>query len=114
FSETLRFIAGELNTTCVIHGQQTLEERNHNIHQFMTDSSHIIICNIASGGVGISLHDTLGNFPRVTIISPGYNAQSLVQALGRAYRANGKTPVRQRIIFAAKTIEEDICETMKT
>lgn len=113
FTETLRWISSELDTDCVIHGQQTGEERDSCISRFYNDKSQIIVCNISSGGVGINLHDTNGNYPRVSIISPGYNAQFLVQALGRVHRANGKTPVRQRIIFAANTIEEDICTNIK-
>lgn len=113
FTQTLKTIADELKTNCVIHGQQTLEERNKAVKDFNTDASQIIICNVASGGVGISLHDTNGVYPRVAIISPGYSAQMIVQALGRVYRANGKTPVRQRIMFCAKTIEEKVCANMK-
>jgi hypothetical protein len=49
----------------------------------------------------------------VSLISPSYSAQDILQSLGRIYRAEGKTAVRQRIIFAATTIEEKICEKMK-
>lgn len=113
FTQTLKLIADELQTNCVIHGQQTLDERDKAIRDFNSDKSHIIVCNLASGGVGISLHDLHGNFPRVTILSPGWNASQLIQGLGRAHRANGKTPVRQRILFASGTIEEEICENIK-
>jgi superfamily II DNA or RNA helicase len=113
FSMTLQTIADELQTQCVIWGEQTMEERNKNINDFNTDKSHIIICNIRSGGVGISLHDIIGNYARVSIISPSYSAQDIIQVLGRIHRANGKTPVSQRILFCKKTIEEKICNNMK-
>jgi len=113
FTQTLKYIADELKTECKIFGEQSMEERNKVINDFNTDAVRVIVCNIQSGGVGISLHDTRGVFPRVALISPGYSAQSIIQALGRTHRANGKTAVRQRIIFAADTIEEDICENMK-
>ena len=113
FTHTLKYIADELKTTCVIHGQQTLEERDKAINDFNSDKSHIIVCNIRSGGTGLSLHDLHGNYPRVAIISPGYSAQDILQALGRVHRANGKTAVRQRLLFSSGTIEEDICENMK-
>lgn len=113
FTQSLQTIADELNTNCVIHGQQTLEERDKAIADFNNDKSQIIICNIQSGGVGLSLHDLNGNFPRVAIVSPGYSAQMIIQALGRVHRANGKTPVRQRIVFCSNTLEEEICENMK-
>ena len=90
FTQTLKTIADELKTTCVIHGQQSIEERNKAINDFNNDLSHIIVCNVRSGGTGLSYHDQHGNYPRISIISPGYSAQDIVQALGRIHRANGK------------------------
>lgn len=113
FTQTLQTIADELKTNCVIFGQQTREERQKSIDDFNNDLSRVIVCNICSGGVGISLHDLNGLFPRVSIISPGYSAQMIIQALGRIFRANAKTAVRQRIVFCSGTIEEDICANMK-
>lgn len=113
FTDTLKTLAKELGTNCVIHGEQTIEDRNKNIADFNSDKSTIIVANIRSGGCGISIHDLHGNYPRVTIISPSWSAIDIIQALGRAFRANGKTPVRQRIIFCKGTIEETICENMK-
>lgn len=113
FTESLKTIADELKTSCVIYGDQTLEERQKNIDDFNSDKSHIIICNIQSGNCGISLHDLHGNFPRVSIISPSWNATQILQVLGRTFRANGKTPVRQRIVYCKDTVEEHICDNMK-
>lgn len=113
FTESLKTIAKELGSDCIIYGEQTMEERNKNIKDFNTDKSHIIICNNRSGGVGISLHDLNGNYPRVSIISPSWSAQDIIQVLGRIYRANGKTPVRQIIVYAKDTVEEGICNNMK-
>jgi len=112
FTNTLQTLAGELNTNCVIFGEQTRQERDENISDFQKDKSNIIICNIRSGGVGISLHDTRGYHPRVSIISPSWSAQDIIQALGRVHRANGKTHVRQRIVFCRRTVEEMICQNM--
>lgn len=112
FTNTLQTISEELKTKCIIYGQQSLEEREVNINNFKNDRSRIIICNIRSGGVGISLHDTIGNFPRVSIISPSWSAQDIIQALGRIHRANGKTPVRQRIVYCQGTIEQQICNKL--
>jgi SNF2 family DNA or RNA helicase len=112
FTQTLKTIADELKTTCVIHGQQTLEERNKAINDFNSNKSDIIVCNMASGGVGISLHDTTGVKSRVSLLLPGYSAQQLIQALGRVHRANGKTPVRQRILYCANTIETEMCKSL--
>ena len=97
----------------MIYGEQTLEERNKNIDDFNNDHSRIIICNIKSGGCGISLNDQIGTFPRISLISPTWSAQDIIQVIGRIYRVNTKTKVRQRIIFCKNCIEEVICKNMK-
>lgn len=113
FTDSLRHIAQELKTNCIVYGQQTIEERNKNIDDFQADKEHVIVLNSASGGTGLSLHDLNGNYPRVAIISPSYSAISVLQVLGRIFRANGKTPARQLIVYCSDTIEESICENMK-
>ena len=75
--------------------------------------ANIIICNIKAGGIGISLHDTIGNHPRVSLISPTWSSIDLVQALGRIHRAGGKSKSLQRIIYTADTIEERIADKLK-
>lgn len=113
FTMTLKTLAQELQTNCLIYGEQNTEERTQNVDDFNYDRSQIILVNIKSGGAGISLHDTNGNFPRISIISPSWSAIDILQALGRIHRANGKTPTRQRIIYCKGTVEEDICDKMK-
>jgi superfamily II DNA or RNA helicase len=113
FNNTLETLKQELKTECVICGQQTLGERDKNVDDFNRDKSRIIICNIRSGGVGISLHDQIGDHARVSVISPSWSAQDIIQVLGRVYRARGKTPVRQRIIYCSGTVEEQVCENIK-
>jgi hypothetical protein len=112
FTMTLKTIAKELHTNCVIFGDQTLEERTDNIDNFNKDIARVIVVNIRSGGAGISLHDTIGTYPRVSIISPSWSAQDILQSLGRIHRANGKTPVRQYLVYCKDTIEEEVCENM--
>ena len=112
FTETLKTLQKDLDAKCVIYGQQSIEERDKSVRLFNQDKERLIICNIRSGGVGISLHDTNGDYPRVSIISPSWSAQDILQALGRIHRANGKTPVVQKIVFCKNTIEESICKNM--
>jgi len=113
FTGTLLALSDEFKTKCLIYGEQTLDERNASIHAFKSDKSRIIICNIRSGGVGISLHDEIGDFKKVAIISPSYSAQDVLQTLGRIYRAGSKTETLQKIIYCKDTIEEKLCETIK-
>lgn len=93
-----------------IHGTQTIEERTKNIDEFQNDKIRVMLCMIQAGGVGISLNDKNGNYPRVSLISPSFSSVELVQALGRIYRAGTKTPVLQRIIYCANTHEENISD----
>jgi hypothetical protein len=48
----------------------------------------------------------------VSIISPSWSAQNIIQALGRVHRANGRTPVRQRIVYCEGTVENRICHNL--
>jgi superfamily II DNA or RNA helicase len=113
FTETIKQLSSKLDCNCIIWGSQSLKERSKAIDDFCSDKSRIIICNISSGNCGISLHDTLGQFPRVSIISPTWSAQDLVQVLGRIHRAMGKTDCEQLIIFCKGTIEESVGNVIK-
>jgi superfamily II DNA or RNA helicase len=112
FEETVQQLARQLKTECIIHGGQSSQLRQHYIDQFNADKERIIICNIRAGGVGISLHDLNGRYMRMALISPSDSAQDLVQALGRIHRAGGKTKSIQKIIFAAGTVEEQVCQNV--
>ena len=82
------------------------------IDDFQSDKESIIICNIRAGGVGISLHGSLTAKTRLALICPTDSAQDLKQALGRVHRAQGAKSL-QRIVFAADTIEEDVCNNVQ-
>ena len=99
---------GEIKIVTV-RGGQSAEKRQQNIDDFQDNKARIIVCNLAAGGTGVSLHDLSGDHPRTSIISPSYSAINLLQALGRIFRANAKTTCIQKIIFAHGTIEEHAC-----
>lgn len=113
FNQTLRTIAEELQVDCVVHGEQTIEERMQNIKDFQSNKKTIILLNQKAGSVGISLHDLIGSHQRVSIISPTWSAQDFIQSLGRIHRAGAKTDAIQKVVFCEGTIEEFICETLK-
>lgn len=97
----------------IIHGNQTYIERNDNIQSFQNNEVRVLISMLQAGGASISLHDTSGKFPRVSIISPSYSVIEMVQVLGRIVRANTKTPTLQKIIFCQGTIEEHVAQKLK-
>jgi superfamily II DNA or RNA helicase len=113
FTQTLESLSDQLYTDCVIYGEQTAEIRQQNIEKFMENKSRVIICNIKAGGVGISLHDKYGNYPRVSLISPTWSSIDLQQALGRIHRAGGKSKSLQRILYVANTVEEKIADKLQ-
>jgi len=97
-----------------IVGGQSDKVRQKDIELFQSDVKRIMIANLAAGNAGVSLHDLNGNFARGAIISPSYSAINLLQALGRCHRAEGKTTVIQKVMFAAGTIEEDACKRVQS
>lgn len=112
FNDSADALMAKLKTTCCIRGGQDAAERENCIAAFQADLEPVIICNIKAGGVGVSLHGTPTSRRRLAIICPTFSGQDLKQALGRVWRANGAKSI-QRIFFAAGTIEEDVCATVK-
>lgn len=112
YRATLDLIREKLKCDGVYGGQRD-EDRERAIAAFQSDASRCLAVNIQAGGVGMSLHDLNGLFPRETLICPPDNAKDLLQVLGRAHRAGGMTPVVQRIVFAAGTAEEQVCERVQ-
>lgn len=112
FKKTIAILAREFKTTCIVDGNHTDHIREKNIDDFQHNRTNLILLNIKTGGVGISLHDLYGK-PRVSLISPSFSSIELTQTLGRIHRANSVSPSLQRIIFCANTIEEVICTHIK-
>jgi len=113
FHQTLDHICRIMKCDSVIHGKQTLDERQTTINNFQSNKINLLVSIIQAGGVGISLHDIHGNHPRMSIISPTWSGQDFVQVLGRIHRAGSKTPALQRIVYCAKTCEEQMYDTIK-
>ncbi len=109
FDATLEAIGQRLKISYgVIKGGQKEGDREKAVENFCGDRTHVILCNIAAGGLGVSLHDVHGNRPRTALISPSYNAKDMLQTIGRVDRAGAKTDSVQRILFAAGTVEEKV------
>ena len=117
FDATIEALLGRLQQTektlSIIRGGQSETERELSISRFQSGTSRTILCNMEAGGVGVSLHDTTGDRPRTALISPNFNAKSLVQVLGRIHRAGGKSPAIQRILVAEGTVEEKVAKAVK-
>jgi hypothetical protein len=68
--------------------------------------------NVAAGGTGLSLHDTKGKYPRVSLISPSFSAKNHLQVLGRIHRNGAKSDALQKILVAANSIEENVMKSI--
>jgi superfamily II DNA or RNA helicase len=88
-----------------IDGGTPHEKRNELIEEFQNDQSHILLINAATGGTGISLHDTIGNRQRYSFISPSFNAKEFVQVLGRIHRNGAMTDAVQKMLVTNGSIE---------
>jgi superfamily II DNA or RNA helicase len=112
FTETITALSKRLNTTCIVNGVVSDDDRQKSIDDFQSDKERVILVNIAAGGAGLSLHDLNGNYPRMSIISPSYSAVQMRQATGRVWRDSAKSKSIQKIVFVAKTVEEKVCESV--
>lgn len=113
FNESLDELSRLLKTDCVIRGEQSEEERARNEERFQSNEEPLIIANNQAGGESLSFHDLEGGHPRLTYIFPTFWANVMRQCSGRAPRNGGKTPVVQRIPFAAGTVEEDALNSVE-
>lgn len=118
FLETLRRLNAEIRRVLktdqisLLHGLMGLSERDRNIQSFQQNRNRVMIVTMGTGSQSISLHDVEGGHPRVSLISPSWSGQDLLQALGRIYRAEGKSKCLQYLVYCAGTIEERIAEVI--
>jgi superfamily II DNA or RNA helicase len=114
FRNTLKHLSEELKISCVVHGGQVgkkgEKERDKAMQDFQADNERVICLTCGAGGESISLHDLNGTYPRVSLISPPWSGNELIQVLGRVRRAKAKTPVYQRLLYAAETVEEEVAK----
>lgn len=90
-----------------VYGGQSERERQAGIYAFQRNEVHVIVGMTSACGVALSLHDERHERPRVSLLSPGYNAAEFSQALGRIRRVGG-THATQYVIIAAGSVEEQV------
>jgi len=117
FRQTLEALSDRLvddvDGLVTIHGDQSDEDRAEVIGLFQSNGAQVCVCMIQAGGTGLSLHDETGKWPRISLISPTFSAVELRQALGRVHRAGGKSKSVQKVIFAAGTVEDQVCSAVR-
>lgn len=112
FTNTISALSERLNTSCIVDGTIKDKIRQKNIDDFQSDKERIILVNIAAGGAGLSLHQLNDKKPRLALHCPNFSAILTRQALGRVWRTGSNTKSIQKLIYAANTIEEKVCDTV--
>jgi len=100
------------NLIGLVYGERSVSDRLQDIEDFQNDKKRIILANGSCGGQSLNFHDLHGNFPRASLINPSFSAINLYQCTGRIHRVEAKTPAYQRIVLAAKSIEESIAKKL--
>lgn len=95
-----------------IDGTIKQEKRHQLIADFQADKTNCLVINAATGGTGISLHDTIGNRPRLSLISPSFNAKEFAQVLGRIHRNGAKSDALQKVMLSSGSIEEYVMKAI--
>lgn len=85
-----------------INGTVKDADRKSRIDSFQSGKTRLLCCTHDTMGLGVSLHDTNGSFPRVSLISPPLDARKLIQTLGRCHRSGAMSDIVQKIFFSAK------------
>lgn len=124
FKETIIQLRNELKGAGVIAGLSTGKDitgekynehvRRNFIDDFQSNKIREIIGIIPACREGLNLQDMDGKAPRVSLILPPVSSFALRQVLGRIWRSTGVSPSLQNIVFAANTIEEQVCERLAT
>lgn len=113
FAESLRDCAAQLDCG-YIDGSVSQDERQRLMEEFQSEETNCIVINTEAGGTGISLHDINGVRPRLSLISPSFNAKTFAQVLGRIHRNGAKSDALQKVMIAADSIEEHVMQAIAT
>ncbi len=74
---------------------------------FQRNELDMIVANIKAGGESLSFHDLHGK-QRVTLVSPNFSGDNLLQILGRTPRTGAKSPALQHIFFVRDSVEDKV------
>jgi hypothetical protein len=111
FEAELRLL-GVANIATICGGQED-DDRWAGIDSFQANETHAAAVMLKAGGAALSLHDVKHERPRVSMITPAYEADLIKQAFGRI-RRDGGTPVVQQFMIAAGTVMEAVAARLET
>lgn len=112
YVDTLELVATNLakrGIKCIIiKSQDSLEQREYNIHRFVKGKYRVLLATYGVGGEGLNLT----NATTVIMASPWWNMQVINQAFKRCYRIGQTKPVNVKIFATEDSIESrmwDLC-----
>lgn len=106
YRQTLEELQSRFTDAAVIFGGQSEVNRAIQIERFQSDATRIILIMSEAGGVGLSLPDTRGNFPRGGLVMPTDKAVTMRQIFGRFHRDDSVSNCFYRVLLAAGSIEQ--------
>lgn len=92
--------------------QQALGERERNIQDFQENRKAVMLATVDAGGVSVNLHDLKGR-PRIAYVFPPLSAVKFKQTLGRTHRTGAMSAAVYHVLFAAGTVEEQVCQLIQ-
>ncbi len=100
----------------VISGDVTGAKRIAAMEAFNSGRSSVVIATIDAGGTGLSLHDVIGDYPRVQInLTVPYTALGVDQTAGRTFRMGSQSHGELYWLYADIALEEKYTKrTMKS
>lgn len=106
FTESIHALAARLKKfgPRIINGEVPHDERQRIVDAFQADEPFPLIVNNEAGGESLGYH---GRKERVSLISPGWRGQTLLQTFGRVHRDSGSFS-QQFLLGFADTEEEQI------
>ena len=78
---------------------RNIKQEKAALEAFMEGGRRLLIANLKKGGVSINLHDTKGNEPRTSYLSPNFSIIDMHQASQRTYRCDLKSNAVIRVTF---------------
>jgi len=111
FDESRETLVASLKCRAIYGGDRNRQET---IDRFMADKDRSLVVNASAGGASINLHDTHGSHPRVSLISPSFDAKVFKQVTGRIYRNGAKSDAVQRVLIASGTVEEAVMDAVQS
>lgn len=104
--KTLTDAFGGPGKVAELHGA-TSKKADKEQDRYQSGAAKVCVATMAKGGTGISLHDTVGNAPRVQInLSLPWSGREFTQVAGRSHRLGSKSETEMRWLVGESDMEK--------